>query len=138
MKQLLRLLALAGVLLFVALIVRQGFGDIVAALAAAGWGLGLLALWHMVPLTLSTRGWSGLVDTGDGGLPFRSLLRMRWIAESINGLLPVAAVGGDPIRANLLARRGVAGVAAGASVVVDLTVGIFAQILFTQIGRAHV
>jgi len=129
-----RLLALAGVSLFVFLIVQQGFDDLAAALAAAGWGLGLLAAWHVVPLTLATRGWSGLVDTGERRLPFRCLLRMRWITESINGLLPVAAVGGDPIRATLLARRGVAGAAAGASVVVDLTVGIFAQIVFALLG----
>jgi putative membrane protein len=60
----------------------------------------------------------------------------RWIAESINDLLPVAQIGGNFVRAVLLSRVGVAGIVAGASVIVDVTTNFFAQLLFTSLGLA--
>ena len=63
-----------------------------------------------------------------------SLLRKRWIGASINSLLPVAQLGGEFVRARLLARSGTAGAAAGASVVVDLTAGLMTQALFAALG----
>ena len=54
--------------------------------------------------------------------------------ESINNLLPVAAVGGDVFGARLLKKRGVSGGVAGASVVVDLLAQTATQAVFTAIG----
>jgi putative membrane protein len=53
---------------------------------------------------------------------------------SINGLLPVAQVGGEFVRARLLARSGTPAPTAGASVVVDLTAGLVTQIAFAALG----
>jgi putative membrane protein len=55
---------------------------------------------------------------------------MRWISESVNALLPVAQVGGELVRARLLATRGVPGAVAGASVVGNLTGAILSKIAF--------
>src|SRR5438046_6947501 len=58
----------------------------------------------------------------------------RWIAESINQLLPALHVGGNVVRAQRLARAGVPGGLAAASVVVDITLHLFGQLLCTALG----
>jgi len=67
-------------------------------------------------------------------LPLRTFVWARWIAESINQLLPALQVGGNLVRARLVARRGVPGPLAGASVVVDITLHLLAQLVFTLLG----
>jgi len=67
-------------------------------------------------------------------LPFRTFVWARWIAESINQLLPALQLGGNLVRARLVARRGVPGPLAGASVVVDITLHLLAQLVFTLLG----
>src|SRR5439155_624664 len=64
----------------------------------------------------------------------RTVVSARWIAESINQLLPALHVGGNVVRARRLARAGMPGPLAGASVVVDITLHLFAQMLFTMLG----
>ena len=56
---------------------------------------------------------------------------MRWIGESISNLIPSAAVGGDIVRARLATITGTPMAAAAASVIVDVTLGVVAQIFFT-------
>jgi putative membrane protein len=51
-------------------------------------------------------------------------------------LLPVTQVGGDFVRSHLATRLGVSGSEAGAAAVVDLTLGLVTQILYTLIGLA--
>jgi putative membrane protein len=61
---------------------------------------------------------------------------MRWVGASINELLPVAQVGGEIVRARLLARKGTGGARAGASVVVDLTLGLITELAVAGLGLA--
>lgn len=124
---------LAGVGLLTALIAYQGFNEVAATLAAAGWGLIVVAVFHLAPMAIDTVGWYCLLN-GTMRPPLRTLLWARWIGESINGLLPVAQVGGDLVKARLLTQHGVPGSLSGASVVVDLTVAVFTQIIFTLLG----
>jgi putative membrane protein len=65
--------------------------------------------------------------------PFRTVARARWIAESINQLLPALHLGGNFVRAQLLGRC-LPGSVAGASVVVDITLHLSAQLVFTVLG----
>lgn len=124
---------LGGLGLLTALIAYQGFTEVTATLAVAGGGLILVALFHLIPLLADTLGWYCLLDPAIRP-PLRTLLWARWIGESINGLLPVAQIGGDLVKARLLTQRGVPGPLSGASVVVDLTVAVFTQIVFTLLG----
>lgn len=121
-----------GIALFTAIVAYQGVRDVAATLAVAGVGLVWIAVVHTAPLLASALGWRTLF--GDGRPPFRAFLRARWIAESINQLLPAFQLGGNLVRAQLLARRGVAGALAGASVVVDITLHLLGQLLFTILG----
>lgn len=134
-RHLLHLLGLAGLALLTALVARQGFAVVGAALATAGWGIGVVALFHLVPMTADALAWRVLLDPAERPSMVR-LLRARWIGESINSLLPAAQVGGDLVRARLAILDGVDGPRAGASVVLDLTLSILTQVAFTWIGIA--
>jgi putative membrane protein len=120
-------------MLFTALIVYLGVGQIARTLASAGTGLLWVSLFHTVPIVASALGWYYVLAPVE--LPaMRTVVSARWIAESINQLLPALHVGGNVVRARRLARSGVPGTLAGASVVVDITLHLFAQILFTVLG----
>jgi len=132
-KKSIYLLFLGGLALFTLLIGYHGIGDIAGALAVAGWGLLWVTTFHLVPLFINTVAWSRLLDES-ARPPFTLMLRIRWVGESINSLLPAAQVGGYLAKARLLTRRGVPGPISGASVVVELTINVVTQILFTVIG----
>ena len=122
-----------GLLLVTGLIAYHGMTEVVGLLAAAGWGLALVALFHLLPLVADALGWHVLIPrTTRPSLVFT--VWARWLGESINGLLPVAQVGGDVVKARLLMRHGTPAPAAGASVVVDLTVSVLSQLVFTLMG----
>src|SRR5215470_5792337 len=115
---------LCGLALFASLIAYQGIGEIGRALAVAGWGLVWVALYHLLPMAADAFGWRSLLVARHQLAPV-TMLRVRWIGESINGLLPVMQVGGNVVKARLLRRLGVSGDEAGASVVVDVTLVVF-------------
>lgn len=125
--------ALGGLALLVGLVLRQGVGEILALLGTLGWGVIAVVLFHLVPMTCDALGWRRLLPR-PGRLPIRKALKARWMGEAVNGLLPVAQVGGEFVKARYARQQGVPGGMAGASVVVDLTLGVFTQILFTLLG----
>ncbi len=122
-----------GVALFAAVIAWQGLDDVSVALRRAGWGVIAIALLHLPPLWADAVGWRRLVPP-DQRPRRRSTIRARWIGESINDLLPVLQMGGNVVKAWLLVDRGVRVGAAGASVVVDMTLIVLTQIIFTFFG----
>lgn len=122
-----------GLALFTALVAYNGVGELAATLAHAGFGLVLVAAFHLVPLAADALGWWSLLDRPERpGLRF--FLRARWIGESVNGLLPVLQIGGNVVKARLLGAAGVLPARAGASVVVDVTTLLVAQLAFTAAG----
>jgi putative membrane protein len=130
------LLGLAGAALFTFLLVRQGAPQVVAAFASAGWAIGAVVIYHFaVPVLLDATAWWALFPRSDR-LSLWQLLWMRWIGESVSTLVPSAAVGGDVVRARLAALHGTSVPTAAASVLVDITLGVFLQIAFTLLGLA--
>lgn len=124
---------LAGVLLATALVVYQGAREVLGTLLALGWGFVPMALVHGVQILCAALGWRPLIPP-PWPRPLFKLIEIRWIREGINGLLPVAHIGGEIIGARILSLGGVRGDRAGASVVVDITVEVVTQILFTVLG----
>ncbi len=122
-----------GVVLFAAVIAWQGIVDVAQALGRAGWGIIAIVLLHLPPLWADSMGWRSLIPRG-GQPTRRTMIRARWIGESINDLLPVLQMGGNVVKSSLLAARGVQIGFAGASVVVDVTLVVLTQILFTLLG----
>ncbi len=123
----------AGITLFAAVIAWQGIGDVVEALRRAGWGIAVITLFHLPPMWADALGWRSLLI--EDMRPSRlSMLRARWIGESINDLLPVLQMGGNVVKAWLLADHGLPLGRAGASVVIDVTLVVLSQIVFTLFG----
>jgi len=127
------ILLAVGLIAAVAVIGVYGFSDISAALASAGWGILWIVLFHFIPLAADMLGWARLFDDRERP-PTGPLYLARWVSESVNNLLPVAQVGGEVVRARLVQRRGCPGDHAGATVIVDLTMGLFTQIFFAVAG----
>lgn len=129
------LLLLLGFAAAAGLIVWQGAGDVLRALAAAGVGLVGVALFHLVVLAIDTLGFQVLIARRHRP-SYPRLVWMQWIGEAVNSLLPVAQIGGEVVKSRLLYVGGVPGPRAGAYIVVNLSLGLFAQVLFTLIGVA--
>ena len=128
------LLGLAGTALFTFLLVRQGAPQVGAAFASAGWAIAGVVICHFaVPVLLDALAWWALFPKPER-LSLWQLFWMRWIGESVSTLVPSAAVGGDVVRARLAALRGAPVPTAAASVLVDITLGVFVQIGFTLLG----
>ncbi len=130
------LLGLAGAGLFTVLLIRQGAPQVGAAFVSAGWAIAAVVIYHLaVPLFLDAIAWWLLFPNSDR-LSLWQLFWMRWIGESVSTLVPSAAVGGDVVRARLAAIHGASVPNAAASVLVDITLGVFVQIAFTLAGLA--
>jgi putative membrane protein len=123
-----------GLALFTAIIAYQGIAQVAIALAGAGWWLLAVALFHVVPMFADSLAWRSLLSSSEGRPPLSHMLWARWICESVNELLPMMQLGGNFVRAHLITKYGVPGPKAGASVVVDITLLVFSQILFTFVG----
>jgi putative membrane protein len=57
-----------------------------------------------------------------------------WVRESVNGLLPVARIGGEIASYRMLRRAEVRGALAAASLVVDMAFSILSQLTFAMVG----
>ena len=130
------LLGLAGAGLFTVLLIRQGAPQVGAAFVSAGWAIAAVVIYHLaVPMFLDAIAWWLLFPNSDR-LSLWQLFWMRWIGESVSTLVPSAAVGGDVVRARLATLHGASVPNAAASVLVDITLGVFVQIAFTLAGLA--
>ncbi len=119
-----------GLAVIAGLVVHHRDAGLLEAAAVAGWWLPLFALTHAGGFCLDSLGWRAVIRAMRApGLA--SLAIRRWIGFSVNSLLPVVQLGGEVVRARLLAREGLAGHVAAASVIVDITVGLLTMALFT-------
>jgi len=124
---------LIGLAVLIALVVMNGAAEIEQGIAAAGWGIGFVVLLHLPQVLFSSQGWRAVVSSAR--LPSRAVFfGLRLIREAVNGLLPVAQIGGDLVAARLLALGGVPLSMAGASVTVDRTLELLTQVAFTILG----
>jgi len=132
------LFGLAGLALATALFVWQGVGPVLAAFAAGGVGIVWASLFHFVSMAVNARAWQILLPATPrgkrGSLAF--YLWAVWLREAVNGLLPVARIGGEIVSARLLIRHGLSPAKAVASLVVDMTVSLASQFAFTVLGVA--
>jgi putative membrane protein len=122
------LLGLAGVGLFIVLILREGAGQVASAIAHVGWGLLGLTLYHLVQTLSDSAGWLVLIPK-ENKVPLIRSFFLHWMGESVNNLLPTARVGGDIVVARIAAMWGMPLKTAIAAIIVDVTVGIVAKVL---------
>lgn len=124
-----------GLAIAVALVVWQGVDTVANLLAATSWKLLLVAGFAVPQLLLASASWRLLFPAG-GAPRFGLLFLAMWIGVSINLMLPVANVGGDVVRARLLALWTGRPRDAVASVVVDKTVLVATLPILAVIGTA--
>lgn len=128
------LLLLGGLVLFVGVLVSQGVPAIVSALSLAGWGLLLVALFHVVPLVLDAAAIRVLFRHGGPRGSMRRALLARWVGESANSLMPAGQIGGPLLMARHLAQQGSSVHDAAAAIIVSTTLQTVAQIVFALVG----
>jgi putative membrane protein len=130
------LLLSAGVLLFIGLLASQGLPAIIATLSIAGWGLTLVALFHLLPLLIDAAAIRVLFHRGAAGSSLRDALLTRWAGESANSLMPAGQIGGPVLMARHLSHRGMPLDEASAAITVSTTMQTFSQIAFAVFGVA--
>jgi putative membrane protein len=124
-----------GLAVAVALVAWQGAGTVVSLLASTSWKILLIAGFAVPQLLLATASWRLLFPAG-GAPRFGPVFLAMWIGTSINVMLPVANLGGDVVRARLLALWTGKPRDAVASVIVDKTVLIATLPVLGLIGIA--
>ncbi len=133
MKSLGRVAAFVGLVAAVWLISREHPASVLALLRVGGFGLAIAALVHVVPMFVNAYCWETLI------LPrprpgILAMLHIVWVREAVNGLLPVARIGGELVSFRFLRRRGVQAPVAAASLVGDMQLALLSQILFICVG----
>lgn len=129
--------ALCGLIIAGWLVWRDHPATIVRLLKDAGIGLVLAALVHILPMLANAWDWRSLIRGGQRP-GFAAMLKLVWIRESINGLLPVARVGGEIVSFRLLGRCGVRPAMAAASLVVDIQLTLISQLIFALFAIGYV
>jgi len=128
------LLTSVGVLLFIGLLASQGLPSILATLSIAGWGLLLVALFHLLPLCIDAFAIRVLFHRGSAGATLRDAMLARWVGESANSLMPAGQLGGPVLMARHLRHRGMPLDEASAAITVSTTMQTFGQIAFAVFG----
>jgi putative membrane protein len=122
-----------GLALAIALLLYSGVPAVLRLLALAGWPLLWIVPAHLLPIALDAVGWRALLR-GERGAGLPLLVWVAAVRDSINALLPVARVGGEVAAVRLLMMRGVGGARASASVIVEVTITLFTQLVFALVG----
>ena len=123
-----------GVLLFIGVLASQGLPAVMATLSHAGWGLLLVALFHLLPLVIDAVAIAVLIVGGMTHAGLRDALLARWVGESANSLMPAGQIGGPVLMARHLTHLGLPMDGAAAAITVSTTLQTFAQIVFALVG----
>lgn len=134
MKKGLTIITIIGLLLAGILIASQGVGEVLKAVTKIGWGIIPVLLIHLVQIVFSGLGWYAFFANSSYTGTMSAVVFLRWIREAINSMLPMTQIGGEIISNRLLILRGMRGGEAGATIVLDLTMEIVSQFLFTLLG----
>lgn len=125
--------AVLGLAVTVWLILRVGFSEVWASVLAIGaGGFVLFSLLSLAIVGLLGMSWWMLFPAGRA--PLAVLIWGRLVRDSAGELLPFSQLGGFVLGVRAIVIRGVAGPIASASIIVDLTAELMAQIAYTALG----
>ncbi|CAG9253466.1 lysylphosphatidylglycerol synthase domain-containing protein [Paraburkholderia unamae] len=136
MKHMGRIAALCGFAIAVWLVWRDHPAAVLQLLRGAGMGLVLAASAHILPMCANAWDWRSLIRPAQRPT-FATMLKLVWIRESINGLLPVARIGGEIVSFRLMGRAGVRPATAVASLVVDTQLTLISQLVFALVAAGY-
>ncbi|MEA3119467.1 MAG: hypothetical protein QOI13_2737 [Paraburkholderia sp.] len=136
MKHLGRIAAIVGLGVALWLLWRENAGAVLGMMRAAGGGLVLAAMAHLLPMLANAKGWQTLMR-GAMRPNLAAVLRWVWIRESVNGMLPVARIGGEIVTFRMMRRWGMRPSTVVASLVVDTQLTLISQLLFAVAGIGY-
>ncbi|MBI4572322.1 MAG: flippase-like domain-containing protein [candidate division NC10 bacterium] len=133
-----------GLLLFAGLIYGVGLAAVASALRRLGWLTPLIAIPYLASYLVDSLGWWWVLRRGFG-VPVKNpgpaatpgllqLFALRAAGEAVNAITPTAYLGGEPLKAWLLHRRGTPLVTGLASVLVSKTALMLTQGSFVFLG----
>jgi putative membrane protein len=124
------LAAVAGLAAIGALVAHFGVGAVTGSLIAIGWS-GFLAVCfvHLALIAVTGVAWGALLPGTRLWVPIWG----RLVRDAGSDVLPLSQVGGYVLGARALICAGVAGTAAAASTIVDVTLELFAQLAYTAL-----
>jgi putative membrane protein len=123
-----------GGALVIGLVAWFGVHSIGREVLEAGWVIPLTSALLAFQLFLSAAAWRIVMGVERPRLG--RYVRIRWIREAVNSLLPVAQLGGNLVGIRMLMQRGLPGPLAGAGTTLDLTIETATQLLFVLAGFA--
>ena len=135
---------LLGLAALLAIVLRAGAGEVLAAMARIGWGVVPVLLVRGGLVALMGAAWFALAPAASGVGP-AGFVWARLIRDSASECLPLSQLGGFVLGARALvlgapmsprARGRVDGAFAAASTVVDVTLELVAQLLYLAMGLA--
>ena len=131
MRRLSILLALLGLAVAAALVVRFDAAEVLRAMLSVGWsGALVLLLWQGLIFVLLGLAWRSVQP----GLCARVLIWGRMVRDAATTCLPLSPVGGYVLGARAITLRGSPWTEAAAGTVVDVTAELCAQLLFALFG----
>ena len=133
MKRVARVLAIVGLAVAAALFARQNVAQIAHLVGSAIPGLMLAAAFHALPMVTNAIAWRRLFPRADRP-SIALLLRVVWIRESVNGVLPVARVGGEIAAYRVLRKHVSSRAAVAASLAADVALSVLSQAAFALLG----
>ena len=126
--------ALVGFALLAWLLHDHGIAPVLAVLHQAGWRIVPVVLFHLVQIGFAGAAWQAVAGPAPPRLGLGAYMVLRWVREAVNGLLPVAQIGGNLLAIRLLHRGGVPTSRAAAGCLADLTVEFVTQVGFILCG----
>jgi len=134
-KRLARVLAFIGLAVAAYLFARQNVARIGHLVANAIPGLLLAASFHLVPMFANALAWRRLFP-GSARPRVATLLNAVWVRESVNGVLPVARIGGEVAGYRILLRHVASRTELAASLAADVALSVLSQAAFALLGLA--
>jgi glycosyltransferase 2 family protein len=134
-KRLARALAFAGLVVAAFLFARQNVARIGHLVVEAIPGLLLAASFHVVPMIANAMAWQHLFPRSSRP-GVRTLLHAVWVRESVNGVLPVARVGGEVAAYRILLAHVASRTEVAASLAADVALSVLSQAIFALLGLA--
>jgi hypothetical protein len=128
--------AVVGVIALIIVAVHADFPGMLRTLSSGGPGILWLIPYRALFYLLYAIGWAALLKSSEParhvGLGY--VLWATTVRDAVDRLLPVASVGGSVVGVRILRWRGVSGVTAGATIVVEILLTLVAVYLFTALG----
>jgi hypothetical protein len=130
--------AILGIVLTAFLILHTGLGSVLSAAVAVGWtGFAILCLYALGQLAVLGTGWSVLLPEpypGSWRPGLQVFIWARMVRDAATDVLPFSNLGGFVLGARAAILHGVARPVTVASMIVDVTTEMLAQLVFVALG----